>query len=296
MVFNRPDHTRCVFERIREARPRRLFVAADGPRMEHPTDRERCQRARAVTEGVDWPCDVCRRYLAENHGCGRGVSGAITWFFEQVQEGIILEDDIVPEPSFFPFCAALLDRYRDDARVMHIGGLNTQFGRWRGVGSYYVSRYSQIWGWATWRRAWQHYDFKLERLSAFLDSSRMDDITPNTDEQAFWMKQFSKHRQGLIDNWDAQWLFSVWDKNGIALLPNRNLISNIGVGAEASHTKKMAPRYVAMKTCPLRWVIHPPTLIPHRRADAFTFETLFRGRDLPPSWPSRTRRWIAGRL
>ncbi len=292
LVFNRPRMTETVFRAIRTAKPRSLYVAADGPRRDVPSDESRCAAARSETEHVDWPCEVHRRYLSENAGCGRGVSSAITWFFEQVQEGIVLEDDIVPDPSFFPFCAALLDRYRDDARVMHIGGNNFQFGRRCGWGSYYASRYSHIWGWATWRRAWKHYDFKLERLSAFLDSNRMNSITPDPDEQAFWVKEFGKHREGLIDNWDAQWLFSVWDRDGIALLPNRNLISNIGIGPEATHTRKMQSRYVQMRTRSIRGLVHPRKLVPNRAADAFTFETLFRGKALPARLPRRLVRRV----
>lgn len=283
LAYNRADLTRVVFSTIRGVRPRHLFVAADGPRPDRPDDPSKCAAARAETEAVDWPCEVQRRYLRRNLGCGRAVSSAISWFFDQVEEGIIVEDDVLPDASFFPFCAALLQRYRDQPRVMHIGGINLQFGRRRGWASYYASRYSHIWGWATWRRAWRHYDYRLDRLAEFGETRRIDTISPDAREQRFWMDTFGTHRQGLIDNWDAQWLFTVWDRDGIALLPNRNLICNIGVGPEATHTVRMNPRYVRMPTRPLRWLVHPGSLEPNRAADAFTFQTLFQGQDPSPA-------------
>jgi hypothetical protein len=279
LIFNRPELTRIVFQRIRALRPTRLFVSADGPRADRAGEAARCEAARAVTEAVDWECGVERRYLPLNLGCGLAVASGITWFFDRVEDGIILEDDVLPDPSFFPFCEALLERYRGHPRVMHISGSNVQLGRRRGRASYYASRYSHNWGWATWRSAWRHYDFALDRLQAFQEANRIAGITPDSLEQRYWLETFEKHRLGLVDNWDAQWMFTVWDRDGVALLPDRNLTSHIGVGPDATHARRMSQRYVAMSTRPVRRLLHCRSLAPNRAADGFTFQTLFLGMD-----------------
>ena len=161
IIFNRPKLTEVVFQAIREAKPPKLFLVADGPRPNRPDDIPRCAAARKVVEKVDWDCEVLRNYADENMGCGCRPASGITWVFSQVEEAIILEDDCVPSPSFFPFCQELLDRYRTDERVMHIGGMNWQSGHRRSPFSYFFSKYPQCWGWATWRRAWAHYDFTM---------------------------------------------------------------------------------------------------------------------------------------
>lgn len=177
IIFRRPENTARVFAAIREARPSRLFIAADGPRASHPDDAERCRLAREVVAKVDWPCEVHTRFLDKNLGCGRAVSSAIHWFFENVEEGIILEDDILPEPSFFRYCAVLLERYRDNPRVMNITGYNP-LTHGVGDGSYYPSRFFHCWGWATWRRVERLYDYELSSFPALRESAIFDKAFP----------------------------------------------------------------------------------------------------------------------
>ncbi|OUC08639.1 hemolytic protein HlpA-like protein, partial [Litorilinea aerophila] len=161
LIFNRPDTTAQVFAEIAKARPRRLLVVADGPRPHRPDDVEKCSATRAVIERVDWPCEVSCDFAEENLGGRRRISSGLTWAFSQVEAAIVLEDDCLPHPTFFPFCEELLNRYCHDERIMAITGDNFQFGRSRTKYSYYFSRYFHSWGWATWRRAWQHYDDTL---------------------------------------------------------------------------------------------------------------------------------------
>src|SRR3954453_1153033 len=158
LLFRRPEETARVFERIREARPRKLFLVADGPRPGNEEDAQGCEQARAVVERVDWPCDVVRDFADENLGLKKRIPRGLHRVFGEAPEAIILEDDCLPHPSFFRYCAELLERYRDDERVMMISGDNFQGGRRRTPDSYYFSRYVHSWGWATWRRAWQHFD------------------------------------------------------------------------------------------------------------------------------------------
>src|SRR5215831_13781675 len=160
-VFNRPKLTATVYERIRAARPRRLLVVADGPRPFRPEDRQLCRATRQIVSAPDWACELLTNFADENLGCGRRMSSGLDWVFQQCSEAIILEDDCVPCESFFSFCSEMLNRYREDARIMHVSGNNFQDGRTRGRGSYFFSRYTLSWGWATWRRAWSHYDVKV---------------------------------------------------------------------------------------------------------------------------------------
>ena len=163
LIFNRPETTKKVFSAIKEVQPPRLYIAADGPRSEQPDEADHCELARTIATKVDWDCEVKTLFRDQNLGIRIAVSQAIDWFFEQEPEGIILEDDCLPDQSFFWFCKELLEKYRNDTRIMHIGGTNFQFGKNRTNYSYYFSRYAHIWGWASWRRAWEYYDEKLKK-------------------------------------------------------------------------------------------------------------------------------------
>ena len=236
LVFNRPETTARVFQSIRQARPRRLYVAADGPRPQVPTDAARCAATRAIATAVDWDCTVTTLFRTRNLGCRMAVSSGITWFFQQVEEGIILEDDTLPVPDFFPFCAALLDYYRDDPRVMHIGGANYQLGARPSDGSYYFSVFNHIWGWATWRRAWRLYDAAMVGLGALKRNRVLERIFPDPSSQAYWLTAFEKTARAEIDTWDYQWTMTIWNNSGLAVLPGANLVTNIGFGPDATHT------------------------------------------------------------
>jgi hypothetical protein len=248
IIFNRPHTTRRVLEAIRQAQPRQLFVAADGPRVDHPDDEEKCKLTRAVVdEMVDWQCDVHRNYADENMGCGPRPATAITWFFENVERGIILEDDCVPHPTFFRFCEELLEYYKDNERVMHIGGNNFQYGRKRGNASYYFSTFTHNWGWATWRRAWKLFDFEI--------------VPPETRSHI----------------WDFQWLKAVRRNNGLAITPNVNLVSNIGFDESGTHTGGSS-HYAGMPTYFMSFPLTHPIIIQRdHAADRFTDYTFFRG-------------------
>lgn len=162
IIFNRPETTKAVFHEIRKNQPFQLFVAADGPRREIFEDIENCRKVREIIQLIDWECNVQTLFRDENLGCKIAVSSAIDWFFSQVDEGIILEDDCLPDQSFFPFCQELLEKYRYDAKIMMIGGSNFQFNKNKFEYSYYFSRYFHIWGWASWKRAWQFYDVEMK--------------------------------------------------------------------------------------------------------------------------------------
>jgi len=257
-----------------------LLVVADGPRSDRPGEAEKCTAARAIVEQVDWPCKVLRAYSDVNLGCRRRVSSGLDWVFDTVEEAIILEDDCVSHPSFFRFCSELLTRYREDERVMHIGGSNFQFGRRRGGASYHFSRYPHVWGWATWRRAWQHYDVDIGQWSQARDKGVYLDGFAHRAERAHWRKAWGRVSSGRIDTWDFQWTFTCMSQGGLAVVPNVNMVSNIGFGANATHTKyggAVATLPVAGIEFPLR---HPHVLERDVEADEHTSQLFFRGRSV----------------
>ena len=276
LIFNRPDKTRQVFDEIKKARPQRLFVAADGPRASVAGEAEKCQATRDVIRQVNWECEVMTLYRDQNLGCGKAVSSAVDWFFEQVEEGVILEDDCLPDQSFFYFCQEMLKRYRDDTRVMHIGGSNFQRGEQVGDGDYYFSRLPHVWGWATWRRAWQRYDVTIHRFPAFEAQRTIEHVFPG--QPAIWQRYLTGFRriyQGEWDNWDPQWIFANFSNHALTILPNRNLISNIGFGEDATELGDKDHPAINRATEEISTLRPPSFMVPHTKADEYTLEKVF---------------------
>jgi len=238
IIFNRPDTTAQVFAEIRRVKPTKLLVIADGPRKDRPGEAEKCAQARAIIDKVDWECEVLKNYGDKNMGCGGRVASGLSWVFEQVEEAIILEDDCVPHPSFFQFCQELLEKYRYDDRIMQISGDNFLFGKRRTDYSYYFSMFSHpvlIWGWASWRRAWEKYDYDIKLWPQIRDRGMLKSYFGNNRLSDNWTRIFDE----VYDNkftWDYQWTFCRWIQSGLCIVPNQNLISNIGWGQDATHT------------------------------------------------------------
>lgn len=271
LIFNRPDVTFLVFEKIKQIKPKYLFIAADGPRKTVPGEIEMCEKTRSVVAEIDWNCEVKTLFREDNLGCGLGVSSAISWFFEHVEQGIILEDDCLPDMSFFSFCEKLLDYYKNDESVMHISGDNFQLGKKIGKGSYYFSAYTHIWGWATWKRVWNQYDFNMTDLDAFLaDNKKISD---------YWINVLTATKEKKIDTWDYQYNYLLLKKKGKAILPNINLIKNIGFNAAATHTKKDLMYYNDQAFGEIKNIVHPKDNNINEKADKFTFDTYFIHKD-----------------
>ena len=279
LIFNRPDSNRKVFEAIRRAQPKQLLVVADGARTDRPGEAELCLATRAIIEEIDWDCEVLHNYSAVNLGCGLRQATGISWVFEQVEEAIILEDDCLPHPSFFPFCEALLQTYRNDERVMHIAGTNFQFGRQTLPHSYYFSRYAHCWGWASWRRAWQHFDFSMKHWPTLRSQDWLTNYLKSHHAAAFWERTFDGvYRQDKVHIWSYQWMFACWSQNGLTILPDVNLISNIGFHPGATHTNTTSDRspFANMKVAEARLPLkHPPYLVRDAQADMLTQNTYY---------------------
>ncbi|MDO9231860.1 MAG: acyltransferase [bacterium] len=273
IIFNRPDTTKRVFDEIKKAKPSKLYVAADGPRKDKEGERDLCEETRKIIEQVDWECEVKTLLRDENLGCKIGVSSAINWFFENEEMGIILEDDCLPNPSFFNFCQELLEKYKDDERIMMITGDNFQNGMQRGDESYYFSKYAFIWGWATWRRAWKHYNVNLKNLPVFKEKKQIRHIFEDKNEQKYWLNIFNLVYDGKIDTWDYQWAYAIFKNNALAIVPNVNLISNIGFGKNSTHTT--GGPLANLETFSIDIIIHPNSINQNKYSDKYIFKKFF---------------------
>lgn len=283
MLFNRLDTTREVFARVRQARPKRLFVAANGPRPGVPSDVAACAAVRDfIMKSVDWDCDLQTDFPETNVDMQARWWKTLDWFFDSVDRGIILEDDCVPDMSFFPYCAELLEKYKDDERIMHINGSNFQFGIQRGAtaegraASYYFSEYAHVWGWATWRRAWRRFDPRISSFPAFAANGKFESIMASAREAKYWRTYLEKIRVGILNSTDIKWIYTIWANDALCITPNKNLISNIGFGLGAGHTF-FKEKTMGQKTFDIGKLEHPQTsrIAPDIQADLFTFKTYF---------------------
>lgn len=275
LVFNRPDLTERVFERIAAAKPPTLLLVADGPRNEK--ERATCEQVRKIVNQVDWDCRVLKNFADTNLGCKRRVASGLDWVFSQVSEAIILEDDCLPSSSFFYFCQTLLEHYRDDERISMISGNNLQFGMNRTDDSYYFSRYTEIWGWATWRRAWQYYDVTMQSWPAFKAAGCMNSVFEHPEERAFWEPHFQACYDGKIDTWDFIWLYTCLRQSGLTVIPRVNLVSNLGYRADATHTFDTSSRFANVPAEEIGEIKHPEHVIRHAEADTYHFEQIVKG-------------------
>lgn len=284
IIFRRPDLTARVFERIRAARPPRLFIIADGARTSQETSQ--CAEARRIVEGVDWPCEVKRNYSDQNMGCCDRIATGLDWVFAQVPEAIILEDDCRPAQSFFRFCAELLDHYRQVDRVMHISGSNFLVERATPY-SYYFSRYAHMWGWATWARAWRHMDLRLREWQQFKNSA-IRELFPDKDERSYWIQKLHPFFTGQrTDTWDHPWQYSIWAQRGVCIVPQTNLVTNIGFGDGATHTHNTNSPISNLPAGEMPATLrHPPELGFDDEADRAVYLRVFGGErtKLRKSW------------
>lgn len=236
LAFSRPDTTRRVLERIRGAAPVRFYVACDAARDGRPAEAEKVAEVRVlINELVDWPCELKTLYREQNLGCKLAVSGALDWFFAQEEMGIILEDDCLPNPSFFGYCETLLHRFKDDERIFMISGNNFQRGKKVTEYSYYYSWLTHIWGWASWRRSWQKVDLELKNWPAFKAAGGVKQIYPKTRYARRWEKTLERYLKGRYNTWDYPLLFASWWHRQLTVLPEVNLVSNIGFGEGGTH-------------------------------------------------------------
>lgn len=256
LIFNRPDNTLSLLNRLREIKPTQIYIGADGPRLDKPGELQQCQKARAIFEQIDWNCEIHTLYRKENLGCRLAVAGAIDWFFEQVEYGVILEDDCIPHLDFFAFCKQMLIQYQHQKEVKHIGGFNCFHTPSRG--DYFFTQHALVWGWATWRDRWQAFDLDMKQLPHFIQNKRTVPLFNNQLAQTYIFEKWWATYHKENSSWAYAWAFEVFAKNEVCILPKYNLITNIGFDAAATHTAKK-PSYLEAATAKrLDFPMKPP--------------------------------------
>lgn len=274
IIYNRADLTERILNVIREVKPMQLFIAADGPKNKNEDER-RCIETRNVIKKIDWECNVMKLYSNINLGCKIGESTAMNWFFNNVTEGIILEDDTLPNNSFFSFCEQLLDYYRNDKRISMISGNNFQFGIRRNDASYYFSKITHTWGWASWKRAWQYYDVNMRSFSLFKKTFKIKEIFDHEGLQNYYIQNLQNVYDNRADTWDFQWTYSMWLQNGLCVIPNINLVKNIGFRWDATHTRSYDAQLANMSAEEIKHIIHPSEIIHNTEAEVYTYKLLY---------------------
>jgi hypothetical protein len=281
-IFNRPEQTQTVFNAIRYRRPKQLYVAADGPRANVPDDLEKCMKTRSITDQIDWDCDCKTLFQDRNKGCAAAMVTAIDWFFDNVERGIILEDDCLPHKEFFDYCEILLDRYENNEQVMLISGDNFQNGKKIGQASYYFSAYNHIWGWASWKKTWENYIYDISELNENLLIDRINEQFISKKESSFWISKYNNiMRIKKPDFWDYQFAYSLWYNKGLSVIPNVNLVSNIGFGDEATHTFSDDSRVSNIRSESILPLVHPDKIIQNKKADKRYFELYLKEKTNP---------------
>ncbi|MGL5271455.1 MAG: glycosyltransferase family 2 protein [Selenomonadaceae bacterium] len=277
-IFNRPEVTRKVFAQIRLAKPNKLFVIADGPRQGNASDLVNCEQCRNIISEVDWDCEIITDYSPVNLGCGKRPKTGYDFVFNHVEEAIFLEDDCLPDISFFRFCQEMLEKYRYDQRIMMISGNNFLPGSYRSNDSYYFSKIMQSWGWATWRRAWNQYDFDIKLWPLLKKEKCLDNILGRKKDVFYWSERFQEvYDKRVTSAWDYQFLFAMWINNGLAIIPNVNLVSHIGFdGTHAQKEKSYeedknssSGRPVTAMAFPLK---HPKAIISNKASDQYMLD------------------------
>lgn len=269
-----------MIDALRSLAPSNLFVACDAARLDQPDEVAKVAATRQLIEkAIDWPCRLQRLYSDHNLGCSQGPIQAIDWFFSHVEEGIILEDDCIPHPDFFWFCAALLERFRTDHRIWCISGNYFQAGIKRGDSSYYFSRYANCWGWATWRSRWQHFDPALTSWPQLKASGQLSLLLPDPVERRYWSLIWERtHRYPeTVSWWDYQWQYQIFCQHALSITPNVNLVRNVGFGEDASHTLADQRSDLSPELMPLGALVHPVAVIRDSRADQFLFYRNYLG-------------------
>lgn len=265
IIFNRPDTTVKVLAEIRKVKPKRLYIAADGPRKDCANDKKLCQMTRNIIDNIDWECELHKDFSNINLGCQKRVQTAIDWIFENNEQAIILEDDCLPQASFFRFCQELLGKYEKDTRIMSISGSNylSQLKR-RNEDSYFFSYFPHIWGWATWKRAWHFFDLELSHWPEIKKHRWMKDLFGNGAVAKVWENIVNAASVNKEKNnaWSYYWKYACLCQSGLCIIPKFNLISNIGFGNNATHSLNSLSRISQLPTQEIEFpLIHPRFII-----------------------------------
>jgi hypothetical protein len=255
-AFNRPDTTRKIFEIVKKIKPTKLFISIDGSR--DILEELKVKEVKEIFNDIDWECEVKKRYHKTNQGLLKCELGAFNWFFDNIEEGIILEDDCIPNESFFKFCEEMLIRYRNDDRIMHISGSNFQRG-WKrdNTSSYYASKYSHVWGFATWSKSWKKYNHEMKDYLKLKKEGFFSNLINNRADRNFVLHIMDEAYYNNNSAIDIRWMFTIMKNDGCVILPNENLVRNVGFSEFSTHTK-VEDNYMSLETKELRFPLYHP--------------------------------------
>ena len=278
IAWRRPKETKEVIDSLRGIRPKKLFISCDGARKGNHEEFEKVKQTKEVLRNnISWDCEIKWQISDINLGCKKGVTKAINWFFSHVNEGIILEDDIVANHDFFTYCENLLERYRFDKRVWCISGSNNQDNIQRGNGSYYFGKIPLIWGWATWKDRWEKYDINISKWPEIKSSNMLNYIFCDDLQKKHWNNIFENfYKFGEPNTWDYPWVLTCLINNGLTAIPNKNLIKNIGFNSNATHTKWQLNKDNGVYSIGNN-LVEPEFLISDFEAEKYQFDFFFGG-------------------
>jgi hypothetical protein len=260
ITFNRLDTTRQVFEAIRKVQPETLYLFSDAGREGKLEEQQQVIEVRKwLLEQINWPCKINTLFLDQNMGPRYAIGHAINWLFKQEEAGVIFEHDCLPHITFFRFCEELLDKYKNDETVMHISGNNFLFNEVPFEASYTFTRHNHIWGFATWKRAWQKYDPEMSGFDEYYKNGCFNELIPNKRIRKEYLSILNGVKEGSVDTWDYQWFFNTWYNNGLGVIPAKNLVSNIGYGDLALNTNKADHILANIATHEIGEIKHPST-------------------------------------
>ena len=278
LLFNRPELTKKLIARLKLIKPKKIYINIDGPRNGNLKDQVLCKEVLKLIKKIEWPCKKYIKINKTNKGCRKSVYNAITWAFLKENKLIILEDDCFPSNFFFGYCEQLLKKYKYENKIKVISGSNFQKNKF-GEADYYFSKYLHCWGWATWKRAWKNYDNSMSFWKSFQKSSNWNDLFTNNSEKKYWKKKFDLVKEYKIDSWAYVWLASVWYNQGLTIIPNKNLVKNVGFESDATHTTgydlDKYSREINGKKIPE--IKHPIIIKNNKIADQLLFKHHFNG-------------------
>jgi hypothetical protein len=279
LIYNRVDITKKLFNILKMIKPKILYIAADGPKDNNSIDEINCHKTRKIFNSINWKCKILHKYNEKNKGLKKSVLESINWFFQNEKFGIILEDDCIPSLSFFKFCENLLYKYKNNKKIFCISGSNHSFENTNSKYSYYFSKYPHCWGWATWRRAWKKNNPNINYWPNYKKSKNWNNIHNSDLEKKYWERIFNKTYLNYFDSWAYSWTLSVWKNKGCTIIPNKNLIKNIGLGINSTNSLFRKKKEIKSVWEIKDKIMHPASVKIDSKNDDFVFKNHYKGKN-----------------